>query len=195
MPEEDHKPIKEANKDDTALQEHEETTDDKSCFGALLALLQLVGTGFLLFCIIGVNIIIFQGIFQACFHKSDPDSYATHLQDGNLKMKKGDHQGAIKDFDMAIEKNPDQADLYIRRATAKGILGNHQGAINDYNKAIEIYPNYPGYYNDRRILKELEGDLEGACADWKKAVDLGLLTDLRFSGLNLSSDSMKGRCQ
>ena len=195
MPEEDKKPIKKDNKDDTALQEHEATTDEKSCFDAVLQLLQIVGSGFQLFFIIGVYIIIFQGIFHACFHKPDQDSYATHLQDGILKMKRGDQQGAILDFDMAIEKNPDQADLYIHRATAKGILGNHQGAIDDYTKAIEIYPNYPGYYNDRRILKELKGDLEGACADWKQAVDRGLLTDLRFSGLNLSSDSMKGRCQ
>ncbi len=188
------KPPIDENKDGLGLEEQEKTTGISS-LSVFLGILQFVGTGFILIVIIGMNILLFQGLFHVWLQKNDQDSYATHVINGNLKMKTGDHQGAVFDFDMALEKNPNKAEAFVLRATAKGLLGDHQGAINDYSKAIKIYPEYPGYYNDRRILKELNGDLEGACADWKKAVDLGLLTDMRFSGLNLSSELMEGRCQ
>jgi len=46
---------------------------------------------------------------------------------GVEKLASGDYQGAIKEFDRAIEINPKYAEAYIYRGVAKGKLGDYQG--------------------------------------------------------------------
>ena len=60
---------------------------------------------------------------------------------GSAKFNLKDYQGAIEDYDKAIELDPNYAKAYNNRGAAKGNLGDNQGAIKDYDKAIEIDPN------------------------------------------------------
>jgi tetratricopeptide (TPR) repeat protein len=50
---------------------------------------------------------------------------------GAVKYTLGNQQGAIVDFDRAIELNPKSAPTYYNRGFAKYRLGNKQGAIVD----------------------------------------------------------------
>ena len=67
---------------------------------------------------------------------------------GNAKQEKGDIDGAITDFNQAIEINPKYSEAYNNRGDAKLATGDLNGSIDDYNRAIEINPKYSiAYYN------------------------------------------------
>ena len=72
---------------------------------------------------------------------------------GLEKYDKKDYQGAIADFDKAIEINPKYADAYNNRGNAKNQLKQYQEAIADYNKAIELNPKNVQAYNNRGLTK------------------------------------------
>ena len=56
---------------------------------------------------------------------------------GIEKAKNGDLDGAIADFDRAIELNPKDDAPYYNRAQAKRLKKDAAGAIADYTRAIE----------------------------------------------------------
>ena len=53
-----------------------------------------------------------------------------------------EYEGAIKDYDKAIELDPNFAPAYHNRGIAKYELKQYSEAIADYDKAIELDPNY-----------------------------------------------------
>lgn len=71
---------------------------------------------------------------------SDPEQPLSSGSEYNFraldKVKAGDLQGALQDFDKAIELKP-TAQIYFNRAYTKSLLEDYQGAIEDYNKTIE----------------------------------------------------------
>ena len=60
---------------------------------------------------------------------------------GYAKSHIGDYEGAITDFDRAIELDPDDGWPYTYRGYSKMNIGDHEGAIIDFNRAVEIDPN------------------------------------------------------
>ncbi|MCZ8048138.1 MAG: tetratricopeptide repeat protein [Microcystis aeruginosa K13-05] len=58
---------------------------------------------------------------------------------GCNKGELGYNQGAIADYNQAIQIKPDYAYAYIGRGNAKSNLGDKQGAIADYNQAAQLY--------------------------------------------------------
>ena len=56
------------------------------------------------------------------------------------KADLGDQQGAIADYNQALEINPRYAEVYYNRGLVKATLGDQQGAIADYAQALEINP-------------------------------------------------------
>ena len=61
---------------------------------------------------------------------------------GEQKYNKKDYQGAIADYDKAIELNPKEARAYYNRGVVKDELKQYKEAIADYDKAIELNPKY-----------------------------------------------------
>ena len=57
---------------------------------------------------------------------------------GNKKYALGDMQGAMQDYNIAIELNPQLAGAFYNRAFAKGKLGDKEGNVSDLNKAGEL---------------------------------------------------------
>ena len=91
---------------------------------------------------------------------------------GVAKSSLGDKEGAIKDYDKAIELRPDYAKAYYNRGNAKSSLEDKDSAIKDYSRAIELNPNYASAYNNRGIAKSSLGDKDGAIRDYDKAIEL-----------------------
>ncbi len=89
---------------------------------------------------------------------------------GREKVNKGDYQGAIADYNQAIQLNPNYADAYIGRGTTQDILGNKQGALDDYNQALRINPNLTDAYLGRGGIRLLLGDKQGAIDDFNQVV-------------------------
>lgn len=62
-----------------------------------------------------------------------------------------DYGQAVKDYDRAIEINPQDAGAYNNRGLAFDNLGEHRKAIEDFNRAIEIAPQEAMIYSNRGI--------------------------------------------
>ena len=59
------------------------------------------------------TISIFLFLFSiSAFSQKTGDDAATYLERGNTKNKLGNYYGAIKDFNKAIELNPDDTETY-----------------------------------------------------------------------------------
>ena len=91
---------------------------------------------------------------------------------GNAKDDKGDLDGAIADYNRAIELDPKLAIAYNNRGNAEKAKGDLSGAIADYNRAIELDPKHASAYYNRGNVKDAKGDLDGAIADFNLAIEL-----------------------
>lgn len=90
------------------------------------------------------------------------------------KYQQGNFQGALADYNRAIEINPRSANAYYNRGLIKATkLQDNQGALADYNRAIQIKPNYDAAYNNRGNLKAADAqDYQGALADYNRAIKI-----------------------
>ncbi|PSB42302.1 tetratricopeptide repeat-containing S1 family peptidase [Chamaesiphon polymorphus] len=93
---------------------------------------------------------------------------------GIAKSKLNDAQGALADFDRAIQINPNSAPVYNHRGVLKmDKLKDTQGALVDYNRAIQIDANAADAYNNRGILKNYKlNDTQGALTDYNRAIQI-----------------------
>lgn len=94
------------------------------------------------------------------------------VKSGDAKFLKGDYDGAIAEYNSAIELDPKYAPAYDQRGGARIEKGEYDEAITDCNKAIELDLKNPYAYNHRGAAKRLKGDYDGAIADYDKAIDL-----------------------
>jgi tetratricopeptide (TPR) repeat protein len=86
--------------------------------------------------------------------------------------EKGDFERAIKDYNKAIELNPEDADAYINRGNAYSGLTQYERALEDYNTVIELNPDYVDAYNNRGNAYAEKGNFERAIEDFDKAIEL-----------------------
>ena len=98
---------------------------------------------------------------------TDAETMARTLSiQGFLKAERGDHQGAIADYDRALQLNPADLDVYYNRGVSRAALKDFQGAISDYNAVLRMDPHsgdalfnrgmaYAATSNRRAALKDL----------------------------------------
>ena len=114
-------------------------------------------------------LLLSMALIPGALAKGDADGYNNR---GIAKQAKGDLEGAIADFNRAIELNPRDAQAYNNRGNPKQDKGDLEGAIADYNRAIELDPKYAKAYYNRGLAKQAKGDLDGAIADYNRAIEL-----------------------
>ncbi len=103
--------------------------------------------------------------------KLNPYPFGYYIR-GNTLLDLGDKQGAIDDFNKAIELKPDFAEVYNSLGNAHSALGNQQRAIDDYTKAIELQPDFALAYIRRGFIRKELGNQQEAIADFTKAIEL-----------------------
>jgi tetratricopeptide (TPR) repeat protein len=90
------------------------------------------------------------------------DKYALALKTqeygeaGIKKMKSGDYQGALADFNQIVILDPKSGIGYSSRGFAKDVLKDRNGAIADYRQAAKLYRAQ----GDNESLKRMIGDLK-----------------------------------
>lgn len=72
----------------------------------------------------------------------------------------------------AMQKYPDEPELYYWSATIKTNLGDNISALLDFDKAVELNPQDSNVYVMRGITKNELGDDTGALEDFDKAISL-----------------------
>ena len=99
-------------------------------------------------------------------------------------------EAAFADFNVAIELEPENANLYFNRAKIHRTQGNYTAALVDYTKAIEIQPdNEFFYFNRGRIFQDLR-QYEAALVDYEKAVELNSQVAYIYLNLGLVNHSL-----
>ena len=75
------------------------------------------------------------------------------------KSRQGDFSAALKDFDQALQLDPNNADAYGNRCVARYKLRDKQGAIKDCQKAVALYQvqeNTKYYQYALKMLEKLQ---------------------------------------
>ena len=75
----------------------------------------------------------------------------SYYEQGLVKIKAGDFQGAIESLSCAIREEPENPSVYYQRGLGLFELRDQQGAIADYTKALELDPQYFEAYLARAI--------------------------------------------
>jgi len=105
---------------------------------------------------------------------------------GREKAYRGNHRGALEDFDQALALNPDSAGTYCDRALVEYALGDSQSALSDLNCAVAMAPLMAVAVLERGSLLYCLGDYTGALHDLNHA--------LRMSPDNADAYYMRGLC-
>ena len=95
-----------------------------------------------------------------------------YKEHGTRAYERGEYTAAIINYDMAIDREPDNAETYYERGLAKVHLDQYEAeAIADFDEAIRLNPDYAEAYYRRGLANyELEQD-EEAVTDFDMAID------------------------
>lgn len=100
-----------------------------------------------------------------------PSSYF-YLNRAEMRLKSKDLEGALIDYNLAIELSPDASDLYGKRGELKHNLKDFDGAIADFTKEIELNPEYWIPFSNRGFTERMIGKYQDAIEDYTKAIEL-----------------------
>lgn len=112
----------------------------------------------------------------ACTRAIESGTYAgldlakLHNNRGVERKLKGDLDGAIADYGVALALNPGDFFAYNNRANVRRDKGDLAGAIADYGEAVRIEPDYAAAYINRALVHERMGNVEAARADFNAAL-------------------------
>ena len=102
-----------------------------------------------------------------------PESYgARHLR-STLNQDAGRYDLAVKDLDVLVAREPDQAGLYNDRCWVR-TLGNIEldKALADCETALKLSPDNPAILDSRGLVKLRQGNPAGAIADYDAALKI-----------------------
>ena len=80
---------------------------------------------------------------------------------------------AIRNYNKAIEIEPNNALLYGKRGNSYYQIGDFYKAISDYDQSLKLNPNDETIFFFRGMAKLNLGFIKGACSDWKMSSALG----------------------
>ncbi|MBI1995088.1 MAG: tetratricopeptide repeat protein [Deltaproteobacteria bacterium] len=110
---------------------------------------------------------------------------------GLTNYKKKDYDGAILDYDKAIELDPKYAAAFNNRGLAYHNKKDYDRAIQDYDRAIQLDPNYALAFNNRGWTYYSKKDYERAIEDYNQASRLNPNYAVAFNNRGIAYRSKK----
>lgn len=104
--------------------------------------------------------------------KCDLQTESDYVDRGDTKESDGDYQGAIDDYNCALELNASNTSALFGRAYSYAALGDTDRAERDYTKLLELDPENGAAYNNRANFYYSAGDYDRARADYDRAIEL-----------------------
>ena len=104
----------------------------------------------------------------------------THVDQGLASCESGHFDQALKEFNEALKKKPNDPSLYDYRGMAHRCKGMDDKAIQDFNQAMELDPKFARAYRNRGMVYFDRSDFDRSLADLKKAQSLGYKIDEDF---------------
>jgi tetratricopeptide (TPR) repeat protein len=95
-----------------------------------------------------------------------------HFDNGIKLSDAGDYEGAIKEFNQALELDSTQSGIVARIADVYFKMGNNDQALADYKKAIEMNPNDPTLYTNMGVVLSKMGKTAESQEAFKKAASM-----------------------
>ncbi|MFN6519023.1 MAG: tetratricopeptide repeat protein [Nostoc sp. CreGUA01] len=89
---------------------------------------------------------------------------------GDIRYLSNDYQGALADYNQAIQLDPDSPENYLWRANVRSLLKDNQGALADCNQAIKSQPDNGDGYSCRGSVRFDLKDYQGALVDLNQAI-------------------------
>lgn len=103
--------------------------------------------------------------------KIKPNNYSIYTDRAMVKSLLGNQDGALDDYDKAIQLNPEKANLYSYRADQRYKIKDYQGALSDYNKAISMQKDSSCYVSRRGLFYYKRGKYTEALKDFDMAYE------------------------
>lgn len=101
-----------------------------------------------------------------------PPNQTSYNRRADARLKKGDYDGAVADFDQALRLN--LASLEAEAACSAGdtalAQGDSAGALSEYTRAIQLHPLCDAAFNRRSHAKRRQNDIDGALQDLNEAL-------------------------
>jgi tetratricopeptide (TPR) repeat protein len=119
------------------------------------------------------------------------DAEQTLYQKGVNKYDAGNYEGAIEDFNQAIELDPKNALAYNRRGDAYYRLGDYEQAQADSSQAILLNPEDANAYFDRGFAFSELDKYKEAIADYTQAIKLNSEDAYAYYGRGLARAGLK----
>lgn len=91
---------------------------------------------------------------------------------GGAKADKQDFQGAIQDYNRALQIDPKNPDAYLRRGNAYVQLKNWQSAFSDFNQLVRLNPKNAFAFAYRGYIQVYLGNFQGAFSDSDQSIRL-----------------------
>ncbi|MBD2559319.1 MULTISPECIES: serine/threonine-protein kinase [Nostoc] len=131
------------------------------------------------------------GAWQLRSLKPVSDAQQTLYQEGVNKYEAGNYEGAVEDFNQAIELEPQNALAYNRRGDAYYRLGDYEQAQADSSQAILLNPQDANAYFDRGFAFSELGKYKEAIADYTQAIKLNSENAYAYYGRGLARAQVK----
>lgn len=91
---------------------------------------------------------------------------------GQLRLDRGDAEGAAADFDAALAHDPKRWLAYLNRGILRAQKEDFGGAVGDFTKAIELNPRYERAWINRGEANYARGEFAAAVDDYSKALEI-----------------------
>jgi len=99
-----------------------------------------------------------------------PVTAADYSDRGFSRQSNGDLDGAIADYNKALELDSKDVRTFYRRGLALQAKGDLNGALADYNTVLGLDAKNADAFSNRGFIKQAQGDLDGAMSDYTQAL-------------------------
>jgi tetratricopeptide (TPR) repeat protein len=100
----------------------------------------------------------------------NPQTAAEFSARGYDRQNHDDLDGALADYDKAVQLDPRSIEALYRRALARQTKRMWDGAMADYNALLTLDPDNAEAFSNRGYVKQARGDVDGAFADYAEAL-------------------------